>query len=67
MTFASNALIVRARCVQMDIGFVVEMLMCAFQHYTPGPGETLQNFEVHLKNRQHRAKVNARLHPPMES
>lgn len=34
------------------------------QHYTPGPGETLQNFEVHLKNRQHRQKVNARLNPP---
>lgn len=37
------------------------------QHYTPGPGESLQNFEVHLKNRQHRQKVNARLNPPAES
>ncbi|KAF8462473.1 hypothetical protein JB92DRAFT_2838989 [Gautieria morchelliformis] len=26
--------------------------------YTPGPGETLANFEVHLKNRLHRAKAN---------
>lgn len=31
------------------------------QLYTPGPGESLSNYEVHLKNRQHRMKVNARL------
>ena len=31
------------------------------QLYTLGPGETLSNFEVHLKNRQHRAKVQARV------
>lgn len=31
------------------------------QLYTPGPGETLQNYEVHLKNRLHRQKVNTRL------
>ena len=37
------------------------------QHYTPGPGETLQNFEVHLKNRQHRLKVNTRVNPPAAS
>lgn len=36
------------------------------QLYTPGPGETLTNYEVHLKNRQHRQKVNSRLagNPP---
>ena len=33
----------------------------ALKLYTPGPGETLTNYEVHLKNRQHRAKVNARV------
>ena len=31
------------------------------QLYTPGGGETLQNYEVHLKNRHHRQRVNARL------
>lgn len=31
------------------------------QLYTPGPAETLANFEVHLKNRLHRSKVNARV------
>ena len=29
--------------------------------YTPGPGETLSNYEVHLKNRMHRYRVNERL------
>lgn len=29
--------------------------------YTPGPGETLSNYYVHLKNRQHRQRVNDRL------
>ena len=31
------------------------------QLYTPGPGETLSNYEVHLKNRMHRYRVNERL------
>ncbi|CUA71832.1 SWI/SNF chromatin-remodeling complex subunit snf5 [Rhizoctonia solani] len=29
--------------------------------YTPGPDQTLTNFEVHLKNRAHRANVNKRV------
>lgn len=33
----------------------------SLQLYTPGPGETLVNYEVHLKNRQHRQKVTARV------
>ena len=32
-----------------------------WQLYTPGPAETLSNYEVHLKNRQHRQRVNSRL------
>ncbi|TBU24698.1 hypothetical protein BD309DRAFT_863774 [Dichomitus squalens] len=43
--------------------FRIKCADCPGKHYTPGPGESLQNFEVHLKNRQHRSKVNARLHP----
>jgi hypothetical protein len=31
------------------------------QIYKPGPGETLDNFVVHLKNRNHRFNVNKRL------
>ncbi|KAG6916643.1 hypothetical protein DXG01_006064 [Tephrocybe rancida] len=37
------------------------------QLYTPGPGETLSNYEVHLKNRQHRQRVNERLNNEAES
>ena len=29
--------------------------------YTIGPGETMQNFEVHLKNKRHHEKVAERL------
>ncbi|KAL5520663.1 SNF5 [Sanghuangporus sanghuang] len=39
----------------------VKCLDCPGKLYTPGPGETLSNFEVHLKNRQHRARVQARV------
>jgi SWI/SNF-related matrix-associated actin-dependent regulator of chromatin subfamily B protein 1 len=34
---------------------------CPGKLYTPGPGETLSNYEVHLKNRTHRQRVNERL------
>ncbi|KAJ8083139.1 SWI/SNF chromatin-remodeling complex subunit [Marasmius tenuissimus] len=33
---------------------------CPGKLYKPGPGETLSNFEVHLKNRQHRQRVDER-------
>ncbi|KAI0768187.1 hypothetical protein BD413DRAFT_614533 [Trametes elegans] len=47
--------------------FRIKCADCPGKHYTPGPGETLQNFEVHLKNRQHRLKVNTRVNPPAAS
>ncbi|KAF8903076.1 hypothetical protein CPB84DRAFT_796732 [Gymnopilus junonius] len=34
---------------------------CPGKQYIPGPGETLLNFQVHLKNRQHRRRVKTRL------
>ncbi|KDQ13788.1 hypothetical protein BOTBODRAFT_360492 [Botryobasidium botryosum FD-172 SS1] len=34
---------------------------CPGKLYTPGPEESLQNFEVHLKNRMHRGNVNKRI------
>lgn len=34
---------------------------CPGKLYTPGPETTVGNFEVHLKNRQHREKVDARI------
>ncbi|KAF9045337.1 hypothetical protein BJ165DRAFT_1476795 [Panaeolus papilionaceus] len=34
---------------------------CPGKVYKPGPGETLSNFEVHLKNRSHRQCVDARV------
>jgi SWI/SNF-related matrix-associated actin-dependent regulator of chromatin subfamily B protein 1 len=33
---------------------------CPGKLYTPGPGMTVENFEVHLKNRQHRERVDTR-------
>lgn len=34
---------------------------CPGKLYTPGPAMTVDNFEVHLKNRQHRERVEERL------
>jgi SWI/SNF-related matrix-associated actin-dependent regulator of chromatin subfamily B protein 1 len=34
---------------------------CPGKLYTPGPGTTVENFEVHLKNRGHRDKVEGRV------
>ncbi|TFK53091.1 SNF5-domain-containing protein [Heliocybe sulcata] len=39
----------------------IKCLDCPGKLYTPGPGETLSNYEVHLKNRQHRQKVTNRV------
>ncbi|KAF9530513.1 hypothetical protein CPB83DRAFT_788034 [Crepidotus variabilis] len=39
----------------------IKCLDCPGKLYTPGPQETLSNYEVHLKNRQHRQKVNERV------
>jgi len=39
----------------------IKCLDCPGKLYTPGPGETLSNYEVHLKNRQHRQRVNDRV------
>ncbi|KAF8903075.1 hypothetical protein CPB84DRAFT_1835950 [Gymnopilus junonius] len=39
----------------------IKCLDCPGKLYTPGPGETLSNYDVHLKNRQHRQRVNERL------
>ncbi|TVY81703.1 SWI/SNF chromatin-remodeling complex subunit snf5, partial [Lachnellula suecica] len=37
---------------------------CPGKLYTPGPETTVGNFEVHLKNRQHREKVELRVSAP---
>jgi SWI/SNF-related matrix-associated actin-dependent regulator of chromatin subfamily B member 1 len=34
---------------------------CPGKLYTPGPDMTAQNFEVHLKNKGHRVKVETRI------
>ncbi|CUA72931.1 SWI/SNF chromatin-remodeling complex subunit snf5 [Rhizoctonia solani] len=41
--------------------FRLKCLDCPGKLYTPGPDQTLTNFEVHLKNRAHRANVNKRV------
>ncbi|THG99270.1 hypothetical protein EW026_g3053 [Hermanssonia centrifuga] len=39
----------------------IKCLDCPGKLYTPGPGETLTNYEVHIGNRLHRLKVTNRL------
>ncbi|KAG0698325.1 SNF5-domain-containing protein [Suillus ampliporus] len=39
----------------------MKCLDCPGKLYNSGPGDTLQNYEVHLRNRGHRLRVNARL------
>ncbi|KAF5392743.1 hypothetical protein D9757_000812 [Collybiopsis confluens] len=39
----------------------IKCLDCPGKLYKPGPGEALSNFEVHLKNRQHRQRVDDRV------
>lgn len=34
---------------------------CPGKLYTPGPGMTVDNFEVHLRNRQHKERVDERI------
>ncbi|KAG8679550.1 SWI/SNF chromatin-remodeling complex subunit [Ceratobasidium sp. 394] len=41
--------------------FRLKCLDCPGKLYTPGPEQTLTNFEVHLKNRTHRSNVNRRV------
>ncbi|KAH0831177.1 hypothetical protein J3R83DRAFT_13754 [Lanmaoa asiatica] len=38
----------------------VKCLDCPGKLYNPGPGDSLSNYEVHLKNRQHRLRVSSR-------
>ena len=39
----------------------IKCLDCPGKLYTPGPETGVTNFEVHLKNRVHREKVDARV------
>ncbi len=38
----------------------IKCMDCPGKMYTPGPGITVDNFEVHLKNRLHKEKVKQR-------
>ncbi|KAK1756063.1 SNF5-like protein [Echria macrotheca] len=38
----------------------IRCLDCTGKLYTPGPGETVENFEVHIRNRHHRDRVEER-------
>lgn len=39
----------------------IKCLDCPGKLYTPGPETGVNNFEVHLKNKVHREKVDARV------
>lgn len=39
----------------------IRCLDCPGKLYTPGPALSVENFEVHLKNRQHRNSVEKRV------
>ncbi|KAI9801104.1 MAG: SWI/SNF chromatin-remodeling complex subunit [Piccolia ochrophora] len=41
----------------------IRCIDCPGKLYTPGPGTTVEGFEVHLKNRNHREKVESRVGP----
>ncbi|KAI0907501.1 SNF5-domain-containing protein [Ustulina deusta] len=41
----------------------IRCLDCPGKLYTPGPDSSASNFEVHLKNRNHKERVEARLSP----
>ncbi|KXN82368.1 SWI/SNF chromatin-remodeling complex subunit SNF5 [Leucoagaricus sp. SymC.cos] len=45
----------------------IRCLDCPGKLYTPGPGESLSNYEVHLRNRQHRQRVNERINSRQNS
>jgi SWI/SNF-related matrix-associated actin-dependent regulator of chromatin subfamily B protein 1 len=42
----------------------IKCLDCPGKLYNPGPGDSLSNYEVHLKNRQHRQRVSSRTEGP---
>ena len=44
----------------------IKCLDCPGKNYTPGPETGVSNFEVHLKNRQHRDRVELRVAPEKE-
>jgi SWI/SNF-related matrix-associated actin-dependent regulator of chromatin subfamily B protein 1 len=58
------AIIKKAKKPEDQVGGEVEWRVkcadCPGKIYTLGPGETLSNFEVHLKNRAHIEKRQAR-------
>lgn len=57
----SSALTVLERCDESIQFTDIALTHNLHQLYTPGPGESLNNYEVHLKNRKHILKVQARL------
>jgi hypothetical protein len=64
----SSVMIAQGRYVVFDIcdfecagGILTAEVYLHFQLYTPGPDQTLENFIVHLRNRQHRANVSKRI------
>ncbi|RUP38409.1 hypothetical protein BC936DRAFT_138397 [Jimgerdemannia flammicorona] len=47
--------------IQRAVGeFRIKCHDCPGKLYTPGPGNTLENFEIHLNNRHHRSAVEQR-------
>ncbi|KAJ7906832.1 hypothetical protein B0H13DRAFT_1527796, partial [Mycena leptocephala] len=44
-----------------ELHWRIECFDCPGKLYIPGPGETLSNYEVHLKNRLHRRRVDERV------
>ncbi|KAF7373424.1 hypothetical protein MSAN_00552000 [Mycena sanguinolenta] len=48
--------------LKAERGWRVKCLDCPGKLYVTGPDETLNNYQVHLKNRLHRRRVNDRVH-----
>ncbi|EXX60825.1 hypothetical protein RirG_176400 [Rhizophagus irregularis DAOM 197198w] len=57
----------RFEIVQKSENFRIKCSDCPGRLYQPGPGLSLENFEIHLKNRDHRFNVEKRLNPDWTS
>jgi len=47
--------------IRSDGDYRIRCVDCPGKLYTPGPQKTLANFEIHLKNRMHKANVEERM------
>jgi hypothetical protein len=67
LQYPDDRFIIEPRQVNNSPAWRIRCLDCPTKLYSPGPGETLSNFTVHLRNRDHRRRVTGRLAATEES